>query len=221
MKELQIQLDQEIVTYQLTYKHMQNIRMRVKDGVLHVSAPYGTSQVLIETVIQNYQQRLLKQIKAYQPYVQYSDGGFILIFNQRYDIVLRDIGIKKCQFHRQYIYVYHQNIKECLEKLCQKILLDYIEEKVIGYLAHDFDLEMPRIEIKKYKSRWGSCYYKEHLITFHLGLVHLEKELIDYVIIHELTHFLHPDHSRLFYAEIQKRMPHYKELQKRLKEKHT
>ena len=77
------------------------------------------------------------------------------------------------------------------------------------------------IEIKKYKSRWGSCYYRDHRVSFHLGLIHLEKELIDYVILHELVHFLQPNHSALFYQEIAQRMPCYKEIQKRLKEKHT
>ena len=53
-----------------------------------------------------------------------------------------------------------------------------------------------------------------------LSLVHLEKDLIDYVIVHELTHFLQANHSALFYQEIEKRMPDYKQRIKRLKEKH-
>ncbi len=221
MKEYQILLNGETITYQLTYKYMKNIRMRVKDGMLFVSAPYGTPLEYIEKTIQTYQKRLLKQINAYQPYAQYCDHGYVLIFNQRYRIVLRDIGIKKCQFHHQDIYVYHRDIQTCIEKMCRQILHDYIEEKIIAYLAYDFDLDMPLIEIKKYKSRWGSCYYRDHRVSFHLGLIHLEKELIDYVVLHELVHFLQPNHSALFYQEIAQRMPCYKEIQKRLKEKHT
>ena len=49
-------------------------------------------------------------------------------------------------------------------------------------------------------------------------LVHLEKELIDYVIVHELCHFIQPNHSKLFYQEVQKRLPDYKEREKKLKE---
>ena len=58
-------------------------------------------------------------------------------------------------------------------------------------------------------------------LTFNLSLIHLDKELIDYVIVHELTHFLQANHSTLFYQEIAKRMPDYKERLKRLKEKHV
>ena len=200
---------------------MQNIRMRVRDGQLLISAPYGTSLTYIEQMIHTYQKRILTQIHAFQPYYQYNDGGYVLIFNQRYRLVVRDIGVKRCQCHGHDLYVYHYDIQGCVEKECYRILYDYIEERMIDYLAHDFDLDMPRIEIKKYKSRWGSCYYKEQRVSFHLGLVHLEKELIDYVIVHELCHFLYHDHSASFYHEIAKRLPHYQILQKRLKEKHT
>ena len=50
--------------------------------------------------------------------------------------------------------------------------------------------------------------------------VHLEKDLIDYVIVHELCHFLQANHSRYFYNEIEKRIPNYKECIRRLKEVH-
>ena len=77
---------------------------------------------------------------------------------------------------------------------------------------------MPEIEIKKYKSRWGACFSKQNKVSFNLALVHLDKSLIDYVIIHELCHFIQPNHSKLFYQEIEKRLSDYKIREKRLKE---
>lgn len=221
MKECQIKLNDETIKYQLIYKQMKNVRIRVKDGLLIVSAPYATSLEYIEQLIYTYQKRILTQLHAYQPYYQYYENGYVFIYAQRYHLIIRDVGIKQCQFHGSDLYVYHHDIQTCVEKECQKLLRGYIEERVIHYLANDFDLDMPRIDIKKYKSRWGSCYYKENRISFHLGLIHLEKKLIDYVIVHELCHFLYPDHSALFYREIEKRLPDYRQLQKCLKEKHT
>ena len=107
MKEYQIQINDETIVYQLTYKHMQNIRMRVRDGQLLISAPYGTSLIYIEQMIHTYQKRILTQIHAFQPYYQYNDGGYVLIFNQRYRLVVRDIGVKRCQCHGHDLYVYH------------------------------------------------------------------------------------------------------------------
>ena len=59
MKEYQIQINDETIVYQLTYKHMQTIRMRVRDGQLLISAPYGTSLIYIEQMIHTYQKRIL------------------------------------------------------------------------------------------------------------------------------------------------------------------
>ena len=116
MKEYQIQINDETIVYQLTYKHMQNIRMRVRDGQLVVSAPYGTSLTYIEQMIYTYQKRILTQIHAFQPYYQYDDNGYVLIFNQRYRLVVRDIGVKRCQCHDNALYVYHHDIQGCVEK---------------------------------------------------------------------------------------------------------
>ncbi len=77
------------------------------------------------------------------------------------------------------------------------------------------------MKLRNTKEDGGSCYYKEGKVSFNLSLIHLDKELIDYVIVHELTHFLQANHSTLFYQEIAKRMPDYKERLKRLKEKHV
>ncbi len=221
MEKHQILIQQEIIEYKLTYKRMKSVRMKVIQGQLEISAPYGTPLAYIESCILQYADRLIPQMQQYEAYALYQDQGYVDIFDQRYRICLRDIGVNKCQIHGDQLYVYHQNIEQCVENYLKQILYDYIAEKVIGYLAYGFDLEMPNIVIKKYKGRWGSCYYKENKMTFHLALVHLEKDLIDYVIVHELTHFLQANHSPLFYQELAKRMPDYQQRQKRLKEKHT
>lgn len=221
MKSFEMIIDSRKIEYDVTYKQMKSMSMRVRGGRLCISAPYYMPQSVIEDNILRYKHKLLPQILEYSPYAIYRQDGYVDIFAQRYSICLRDVHQKVCQIHDQNIYVYHSDIQQCIELYLKKVLLDYIEEKIIGYLAYDFDLPMPTIEIKKYKGRWGSCYYQEQRVTFNLSLVHLEKDLIDYVIVHELTHFLQANHSPRFYQEIEKRMPQYKQRIKRLKEKHV
>lgn len=220
MEKHHILLQNQWIEYQLTYKNIKSIYLKVENGQLVIKAPFYTPLSFIEKNIIKYQSRLLKQIEHYQPYAVYKEDGYVYIFNKRYQIVYRDLKERKCQIHENNLYVYHYQISQTIEKFLKKKLLDYIEEKVIEYLAHDFDLDMPQIVIKKYKGRWGSCFYKDNKISFNLSLVHLEKDLIDYVVVHELTHFLQANHSSKFYCEMAKRMPDYKERQSRLKEKH-
>ena len=66
------------------------------------------------------------------------------------------------------------------------------------------------------KKRFGSCSGKNSL-CFSWRLMQYPEEAIDYVVVHELCHILHHDHSRAFYAAVSSVMPDYKARQKRLK----
>lgn len=221
METYQIMIDNQTIEYDIIFKNMKAIHLKVENGRLLIKAPFYTPISLIEKNIYKYRHKLLKQIEHYQPYYDYRDQGYVDIFSLRYLLNVRDVSRKKCERHGDVLYVYHSVVDKCVESYLKTVLLNYIEERVIYYLAYDFDLGMPSIEVRKYKGRWGSCFYKENKISFNLSLVHLDQELIDYVIVHELTHFLQANHSALFYQEMQKRMPDYKQRQKKLKEQHV
>ena len=70
------------------------------------------------------------------------------------------------------------------------------------------------------KKRFGSCSYKDRL-CFSYHLMRYPEAAIDYVVVHELAHILHKDHSKNFYACVEKYMPDYKEREKLLKSPHT
>lgn len=220
MEYYPITFQNQSFTYSIIYKNKKNISIKVKAGQIIVSAPYHISRTYIEKCLYQHQKRLLQSLVQYHPYVLYQDQGYVFLFNQKVTLILRDVQQMKCQRHQDVLYVYHHSLQKCVEKYLKEILYDYIVKKIEAYLKRDFDFCMPNIEIKKYKSRWGSCFYQEHKVTFSLSLVHLSYELIDYVIVHELCHFLQANHSRLFYQEIEKRMPDYKMRQQQLKEKH-
>ena len=65
------------------------------------------------------------------------------------------------------------------------------------------------LRISGAKSKWGSCS-ETGMITLSWRLMMCPKEAIDYVIIHELCHRIHMDHSEDFWNEVEKRMPDYR-----------
>lgn len=66
-------------------------------------------------------------------------------------------------------------------------------------------------------SRWGVCNLKNKNITLNLELSKYEMEALDYVIVHELSHFIYPDHSKKFWSLVAKYYPEYKDIRKRLR----
>ena len=73
------------------------------------------------------------------------------------------------------------------------------------------------VTVKNQKTRWGSCSAKGN-VNFNYQLAFLPDELLDYVVIHELAHRRHMDHSRAFWAEVDKYCPGYLERREQLKE---
>lgn len=73
------------------------------------------------------------------------------------------------------------------------------------------------VTVKNQKTRWGSCSAKGN-VNFNYQLAFLPDELLDYVVIHELAHRHHMNHSRAFWAEVEKYCPDYLERREQLKE---
>lgn len=69
----------------------------------------------------------------------------------------------------------------------------------------------PKIQIKKMKTLWGSCSVKRNVITLNQYLIKAKPACIDYVILHELVHFIYPNHSKQFYDFLSIYMPDWKE----------
>jgi len=208
-------------SYPLTInrKRMKNIYVRAVHGEVVVSAPYRTPIHEIEQLIRNHEGKIVKALEAYSPHMEFIDGGYVYLFGRKIPLKIRDLHENRCAMHNGILYAYSGRI-ETLRMYLKDILYKYVEDKIKEYLRHDFNLPMPRISIKSYKGRWGSCYYKDNKVSFNEKLVHLDLDLIDYVIVHELCHFYEANHSKRFYAEIEKRMPDYRERIKHLKEHH-
>ncbi|MFC1953729.1 M48 family metallopeptidase, partial [Chloroflexota bacterium] len=82
-------------------------------------------------------------------------------------------------------------------------------------LAKECGFKYNRITIREQRTRWGSCSHKNN-ISLNLKLVLLPKELIDYVMLHELVHTRIPNHSKQFWIELSKYVGNSKVMAKKL-----
>ena len=77
-------------------------------------------------------------------------------------------------------------------------------------------VKRPEIRIRSMRSLWGSCLYNKGKITLNERLIEKEGSAIEYVVLHELTHFLYPAHDKRFYGFLSELMPDHKERKKKL-----
>ena len=93
---------------------------------------------------------------------------------------------------------------------------DVIPHKV-NYYAMLLGVDYGRITIRNQKTRWGSCSSK-HNLNFNCLLLRAPDAILDYVVVHELCHIRHMDHSKEFWNEVEGILPDYKKRRKWLKD---
>ena len=107
------------------------------------------------------------------------------------------------------------SVKSQRDYLLHRELARKLISERVDFFSKKYNFFYQRIAIKNTKTRWGSCSIKKNL-NFNYRILFLEKELQDYIIVHELCHLNEMNHSKKFWLEIEKILPDYKKLLIRL-----
>ena len=106
-------------------------------------------------------------------------------------------------------------LKPHLDKALQKEARAYLPRR-LKYLAENYGFSYARVRFGTQKGRWGSCSSRG-TISLNVGLMLLDTDLIDYVLIHELCHTRQMNHSKQFWALVESCLPDYKARSKIIK----
>lgn len=94
-----------------------------------------------------------------------------------------------------------------LENLCEQLFAKACDDCYRTFAR--FGVEKPQLKIRSMKSRWGSCNTKTRAVTLNKRLILVPPACIEYVVFHEFTHLIHPNHSADFYQLLGRVMPDY------------
>lgn len=103
-------------------------------------------------------------------------------------------------------------VQDRIVKASHRALKSQLEELLaerIELWQDTLGVQPKRIKTKQLTSRWGSCA-SDRTLTFSIFMAQLPLELVDYIIVHELTHIDHMDHSKQFWANVERYLPDYK-----------
>lgn len=152
----------------------------------------------------------------------YVTGEEYLYLGKKYKLNVVNNKYQQVYINENTIYVFVPFNKTC-EQILEKWRKEEAEKTFTLILHSCFDKmkyllkQFPVLEIKHYKARWGTCYPKKNKISLNLSLIHTDVDLIEYVVFHELTHFIHADHSKAYHQVLQSFVPDEYKRRTRLK----
>ncbi len=207
---MKIEFNNESINVLIMKKNIKNIYFRFDDNLnLVISAPKRTSLKEINNLIVKNKDALykmyLKNIKRKEDINEFKYLG------NTYEIVYQDVN--NVIFNDGYVYV---KDKKMLDKYVATNMLE-IYNREVNRLKEVIKTPEFSLKIRKMKTRWGVCNYKNMTITLNSELIKYDLELLRYVIVHEMCHFTHHDHSANFWKMVSIYYPNYKKARKELR----
>lgn len=190
-----------------------NTYIRVKNDLkILVTTNTFTSDKAISKLLDENYSKVVKMIDA-QLIKRENNQGFYYL-GKKYDIVYVDycdisFGDTKVFINKKL------DIDKWYKKQAKEIFSEHLD---LMYKNFTKTIPHPNLKIRKMTTRWGVCNIKLKTVTLNLELIKRDSKYLDYVIVHELSHLIHPNHSREFWNLVEENIGDYKKYRKEMKE---
>jgi predicted metal-dependent hydrolase len=220
----------QTITYSLNRADRKTLAITVKpDMSVVVTAPHSAEQEAIERIIRKRsawiarQQRFFAQFLPRTPARQFVSGETHLYLGRQYRLRLRQSESEEVKLIGGYLYIYvgdTSNADKVRELLCQWYAAHAevrFNERLTACMQQiaGWNIPTPQLEIRSMVRSWGSCSPSGRL-TLNIDIVRAPRACIDYVILHEICHLVHPNHSREFYKLLGAVVPDWRNRKLRL-----
>lgn len=218
---------QKEISYELIFQDRKTLGIKVfPEGSVKVYAPVDTSNEKIEEKVKEKARWILKQqneFLSYHPLTparKYINGETHLYLGRQYILQSEISKVNQVKVFRGKLVVQHKSntkVETVVKKWYKEKAVDHfnsvLDEKI--NLFTKYDIEKPIIEIRSMSKRWGSCTVKGKVIL-NPELIKAPKGSIEYVMLHELCHLVHHNHTKAFYELQEKMMPDWKKWKTKL-----
>ena len=196
----------------ITKKRNKNTYIRVKeDGKIYVTTSYLATKKQIIELLEKHELDLLKMIDKIENKLEKEKKFYYL--GKEYEVIYMPTPLEIVD-NRIYV-IDEKNLNKWLKQEMETI---YQKRIIYWYQKFEESIPYPKLKIRKMKTRWGVCNKRDNSVTLNSELIRYEMDKLDYVIVHELSHFVHFNHSSDFWKLVSKYFPNYKKAREDLKE---
>ncbi len=216
-----------VINYELDYQDRKTLGIRVyPDCRVKVIAPHGITEEILKTKLRKKAPWIIRQLfefLSYHPLTpprKFVNGETHLYLGRQYRLRIERASSNKVKLFRGRLLVLKNE-----NTSAENLLSDWYREKAsihfnetlikILPLFTRYNINPPEIQLRQMSTRWGSCTPKGKIIL-NPELIKAPKGSIEYVIIHELCHLIHHNHTRAFYELQESIMPDWKKWKERL-----
>lgn len=212
---MKVLIDGENVEVVIIKKNIKNTYIRVKDDLkVYVTTNMLTSNLYITNLVNDNIGYITKMYNIMLKKCEKAKKFYYL--GKEYKVVILNT-IKNPKIVEDYIYVKKE---DDLDKFLKKMSKSFLVERVciVYNKMNNRSIPFPKVSIRKMVRKWGYCNKSKKLITLNSELIKCNVDDIDYVIVHELVHFIHFNHSKEFWNTVKFYKPDYLNNKRSLKE---
>lgn len=197
-----------------------HVRIKVApDGRLRASLPLYAPLFLVKRLLKNSRAELREMLAEQHSETIFEHG---MIIGKSHSLIVRPTAVKAVSAtrHGQQIVVSLPDGTTLNDPASARIVRDTVIEalrieaksylpKRLAFLAEKYGFSYEKVRFSHASGRWGSCS-SNGTISLNIALMKLPFELIDYVLIHELSHTVQMNHSDMFWQQVETGDPKYK-----------
>lgn len=215
------------IRYVLEEKPVKNLNLRIhKDCKVYVSASHDVPAEKVDDFVASKGRYIRSAQGKFLELAKYAPRPRQYVSGETFYLLGRSVRLKVEKNEQEgiasdgiYLYLRIKSLDNFANK--QRIVTRYLDEScraVFGEIIlatypvfQKYGVAMPALRIRNMETRWGSCIAKKGIITLNKRLLEAPRSCIEYVVMHEFCHFIHPNHSKRFYGLLTTLMPDWRE----------
>ena len=226
-QERTVLYENDEIRYLLEQKPVKNLNLRIhKDCMVYVSANPDVPAEKVDDFVVSKGAYIRSAQRKFREMAQYAHQPKQYVSGETFYMLGRGVRLKVEKSMQETIFSDGIYLSLCVKDPSdfakkQRMVTRYLDEQcrsVFGEIISEiypvfqkYGVPMPTLRIRDMETRCGSCLAKKGVITLNKRLLEAPRNCIEYVVMHEFCHFIHPNHSKHFYGFLAMLMPDWKE----------